>query len=151
MNYLRNADDLMNKYAHNQACIFEQASRDNLPSYSFIKMYMCSKKVTDLDKIELVSDDEIYLPIKNKIKKHGSVLSSNMMHWIGYIYRSLSYLYDVSSRTLFYEVPPKYLVSIYPLYHSLDPVKAASKIYEEKLKTDKTNIDYIVNLMKQIY
>ena len=151
MSYLRKSDDLMSKMAHNQAYIFEQSSFDGLPSYAFIKMYMCSPETAKLDKLISASDDEIYIPIKAKITKRGTILSSDIMHWIGYIYRSLSYLYNISSRVLFRKVPPKYLVSVYPLYHSQDPAKAASWIYESKLNNKQTSIDQILALMRKIY
>ena len=151
MNYSRSADDLMSKMAHNQACIFEQASLDNLPSYSFVKMYMCSKQTNKLDKLIQVSDDDIYIPIKNRVKRRGIILPSYIMHWIGYIYRCLSYLYNISSRILFKNVPLKYLVSVYPLYHSQDPVKAALWIIEERFENNDSNIEKAIKLMKQIY
>ena len=151
MSSTRNADDLMAKMAHNQAHLFQQASSDDLPSYSFIKMFLCSRQTEELDKLILVSDDEIYVPIKARIKKRGVVLPENTMHWIGYMYRCLSYLYDVSSRSLLRLVPPKYLVSVYPSYHALDPRKAAARIKEERFKDGQSNLERTLSLMKKLY
>lgn len=151
MSYLRKSDDYMHKMAHNQAWIFEKSSFDKLPSFSFIKMYMCSEKVEKLDKLVLVSDEEIYIPIKTKIKRKGTIVSSSVMHWIGYIYRCISYLYDVSSRVLYKKVTPKYLISIYPLWHSQDPAKVALNIYEEKIDDHTSDMERALKLMKKIY
>lgn len=150
MNYSRKPDDLVARMAHNQAWIFEKASRDGLPSYSFIKMYMCSPLVDELDRLILVPDDEICYPIYQTIKRKGTVVDPNVMHWIGYVYRYLAYLYGVSSRVLFHEVQPKYLYEVYEPYHSLDIVKAAEKIYEEKLYSPETNTERALRILRSI-
>ena len=151
MNYSRDDKELMERLAHKQAYIFKRASNDKLPAYSFIKMYMCSEKVGKLDKLILVDDDEIYIPIKLRIKRRGRTITPIIMHWIGYIYRCLSYLYNVQSRILYRKVPPKYLLSVYHLYHSQDPIKASQWIYKAKLQNKQTDLERALSLMKQIY
>ena len=130
MNYSRNPDDYMHKLAHIQAYIFEKSSIDGVPSYYFIKNYMYSELVTNYDQLILLPEEEIYLPIKMITKKYGKSYDSNIMHWVGYIYRVISYLYDIRSSELFKKISPKYLISIYPLYHSQDAVKAATWLHD---------------------
>ena len=150
MNYLREPDDLCARMAHNQAWIFQRASREGLPSYSFAKMYLCSEKVADLDRLILVSSEEIYIPIKEKIKRKGKVEDPSFMHWAGYVYRYLGYLYGVSSRVLFYKVPLRYLRHVYGPYHSLDIVKATNWIYKERLFTPESNLERAVAILREI-
>lgn len=152
MNYLRNPDDLMHKLAHKQAYLFAKSTEDKLPSYFFIKLFMHGYQTNRLDHLENVSDEELIFPVYFLISKNrGSIFDKNMIHWMGYIYRIISYLYDISSVLVFNKVPPKYLMKVYPLYHSLDPVKAATKIYEEKIEEKDNNEKRLIKLMKEIY
>ena len=152
MNYSREPDELMHKYAHKQAYLFAQSTDDHLPSYFFIKLFMHGYHTKRFDKLENVSDDELVFTTYFLISKNrGKIFDKNVMHWIGYIYRVIAYIYDIPSSHIFNKVPPKYMVKVYPLFHSLDPVKAASKIYEDKIKEKESKEERLMNLMRKVY
>ena len=76
----------------------------------------------------------------------------DVMHWIGYIYRYWSYVYEISSYNLYKMIKPSELRDVYPGYHTMDPLAAIQRLMEDKeLKPYGTyTLDEAVELMKQV-
>ena len=65
--------------------------------------------------------------------KYGSIkYTHNEIHWIGYVYRYLSYTYDLSSVQVYKIIKPKELRGLYLPYHTMDPAQAIERILEAK-------------------
>ena len=137
MKFLREKDDNYSTLCSLQARIFEKASENNLPSFFFIQTFMNSSDAEQLDNLLFLlsgsSSSEIYTNIAKKLPKikKPTIYDSNVMHWIGFFYRATSYLLNISSKELFKNIPPRYLNSVYPLYHSLDLKQAIQIIFDD--------------------
>lgn len=92
----------------------------------FDKSYLTSSN-NDEDIIFLLND--IYQE-SNKVE----VYSKNKMYWIGNIYGALSYLYDLSPKTIYKMFPAKEIRKYYFIYHTFDIEEASERMME--------NIDY---------
>ncbi|MDD7282012.1 MAG: antitoxin, partial [Erysipelotrichaceae bacterium] len=58
--------------------------------------------------------------------------SVNEMYWIGYIYRYLSYVYQIDSKNAYKIIKGTELRHLFFAYHSLDPMNAIDRILEAK-------------------
>ena len=159
MKFFREKNDEIYHCASMQARIFEKSSVDGLNTYDFIRAFIHSDECFQLDIVSFdnagLSEREIYSSIKNKIsniKKKTAVYSPQVMHWIGFFYRYANYLTMIPSPRLYKAIPPKYLVSVYPTYHSLEISKAVSKVCDDKsefLLTPEENFKHILSSPKE--
>ncbi|MDD7227742.1 MAG: antitoxin, partial [Firmicutes bacterium] len=66
--------------------------------------------------------------------------SVNEMYWIGYIYRYLSYVYQIDSKNAYKIIKGTELRHLFFAYHSLAPMNAIDRILEAKsIVLDKDN------------
>lgn len=135
MKFLRKKDEDGSRLASMQARIFERSANDDIASYFFIQQFMNSEETILLDNLNYflsgLSEWEIYIHTKSAVKRSdGQIYSSDAMHWIGFFYRYASYLTGMTSKELFKRIHPKFLYQAYPLYHSLDIVKAVQRVFE---------------------
>ena len=154
MNSLRKMDKLCHDLSLMQAKIFEKSIEKGIPSYFFIKSFLLSDQARDLDLLNLetpgLTEAEIINDIKQNIKtRRGLLLSYPIMHFLGYFYRSASYLYQVSSRFLFENIPVKSLIRSYDYLHSLpieEAIKDVFEIHKIQIKTkEELFIDFYRN------
>ena len=54
------------------------------------------------------------------------------MYWIGYIYRYLSYVYQIDSKNAYKIIKGTEFRHLFFAYHSLDPMNAIDRILEAK-------------------
>ena len=108
----------------------------NFSSLTFIRRFMTSKEkdcyfnlmylVTSCNKEDIIIElNEKYAPSKNK-----KLLSADQMYWICYIYGALSYLYELSSRSVYQLFPAQEIVKYYNIYHTFDIEEAAERMME---------------------
>jgi len=57
------------------------------------------------------------------------------MYWVGYMYRTISFLYNLSSKQVYRLFPAKEIVNCYQIYNSVDIMQAAKRMMD--------NIGYI--------
>lgn len=153
MKFLRKKDDVGYMLASMQARIFERSAKEGLPSYFFIQSFVNSFDAYQLDSLGFLlsnsSEIEVYINTKKHTKrKKGLVYPEVIMHWIGFFYRYASYLTNISSKELFKKITPKYLSSVYPLYHSVDIVKAIEMVFEDVDFEKTTPSERFLNLYK---
>ena len=143
MKYSRKMDERCHSLSIMQGRLFERSVEFHIPSYFFIKSFMLSEEAMALDDLDLekagITEVEIFNSIKSKIDiTRGCLLPYQLMRFIGYFYRSASYLYDVSSKYLYQHIPVKSLISSYDSLHSL-PIEEAINdmlsIHKVDLKT----------------
>lgn len=155
MNFLRKMDDLGHSLASSQARMFERSVEDGIPSYFFIKSFMASYECSMLDELNLesagINEVEIYDVVSKKVKiRRGEILSYPIMHFIGYFYRSASYLLDVSSKYLLENISPKILMSNYLTIHSLPIEEAVKEIFSICNIEIKSKEDIFFDIYKSI-
>jgi hypothetical protein len=118
-----------------QANLFERSVEKGIPSYFFIKSFLLSDDARHIDELNLevsgLSEIEIFSLISANIKsKRGNLLPYPIMRFLGYFYRSAAYLYDVTSKFLYENVPVKVVVSSYDYLHSLPIEEAIKDVFE---------------------
>lgn len=95
----------------------------------FDKSYLSSSNNEEEVILEL---NDLYEPSHNKI-----LYGEKEMYWIGYIYGAISFLYQLSPKTVYALFPSKEIISYYPIYHTFDVEEASERMmenigYEEK-------------------
>ncbi|MCR5079565.1 MAG: hypothetical protein K6B65_06605 [Bacilli bacterium] len=154
MKFSRDNDERCYALCKMQASIFDHAYKDFVPSYYFIKVYMNSIEASKLDDLSVfltgMSQESIYASIKSKIKKKsGTLYSAEEIHWIGYIYRCASYMWDKESKWLFKHIAPSYLRGVYYPYHSLDVKKALQLIWDDRIGEEETGHERIMRILRE--
>lgn len=153
MKFLRKKDEIGYMLASMQARIFERSAKEGIPSYFFIQTLANSFDAYQLDDLSFLlsgsSEIEVYMNTKMHTKrKNGLVYPEPVMHWMGFFYRYASYLTNISSKQLFKKISPKYLSGVYPLYHSVDIVKAVEMVFEDVDFDKMTPAQRFLNLYK---
>ena len=135
-----------------QGKIFEESlEKVETSSLIFIRRFMFSnltKKFDDFSFLTIAFDiDDVFKEIEEEygVSSYGKTkYSKNEMFWIGYIYRALSIIYNLSSKQVFNLFNAKEIVKYYNIYHTYDVKKACEKMME--------NINYIKeDINKKVY
>lgn len=156
MKFIKNEDEKCFSLSQMQAGIFERAAKDQISSYFFIKVYMHSDEVNKLDDESIfytgLSRESIYLPILRKMKKtSGEAYPIEIMHWIGYFYRTACYLTGKRSKWMFNQISPSYLKDVYYTYHSLDITKAVQLVLDSKIQKEETDHERIMRILRETW
>lgn len=140
-----------------QAALFEK-SLDNtaLSSPAFIKAFMNSALATHVDSPFFFNEDLTAEKILEEINskycnyKTQKKYSAEQMYWMGYLYRYWSFVYELSSKTVFSYIPSTELVGLYEAYHTLDCSAAIERIIEAKNIKRKTAKEKMVEIYGHI-
>lgn len=145
-----------------QGTIFQQSIQDEECSSSiFIRRYMNSSFVCRMDNLGFINESlttkEIYKEINKEYGKtsYGKIkFSGEEMYWIGYIYRYLSYVYQVDSKNAYKIIKGTELRKLYISYHTLDVMNAINRILESKSMFLDKNVSQItkegVNILRKL-
>ncbi len=126
-----------------QAELFSLASNNIACGSSyFARKYFNSSYALEFDNLAILRSSSTNEGYMNEFLDHhyenkGIRYPSDVMHWIGFIYRYWSYTRDVSSKQLYKRYPLSELIKYYNLYHSVDP-----EIVIETIKAEDNDIDY---------
>ena len=123
-----------------QGRIFEESLlKEGCSSSIFIRRFMNSRFVTRMDKLTFINEsttiDEIFKELDDEYGKsnYGKIKFSNEeMYWMGYIYRYLSYVFQIDSKNAYKIIKGTELRQLFYAYHSLDPMNAIERILEAK-------------------
>lgn len=123
-----------------QGRIFEESLlKEECSSSIFIRRFMNSRFVTRMDKLTFINEsttiDEIFKELDDEYGKsnYGKIKFSNEeMYWMGYIYRYLSYVFQIDSKNAYKIIKGTELRQLFYAYHSLDPMNAIERILEAK-------------------
>ena len=141
-----------------QGELFEKSITNVSTSSSiFIRRFMNSEIAKAFDSKDFLNDtisiNGIYKELDAQFgeSKYGSTkFNSEVLFWIGYIYRYFSYTYDLSSKQVYKIIKPNELNEIYYVYHTFDCANAIERILEEKgicFDEDKLN-DKLLSLIR---
>lgn len=150
--------DEMTKICEIQASYFASSVNDfTCGSKLFVFRFMNSKLAKLLDNPDYLS---LFTPTSYKeilIKeypglnqKYGYKIDEPVMHWIGYIYRAISLLLNISSKQLFKKLPFPDMVFLYKVHHTYGVEYCVSRIDREYQLT-KENKSKEKELVKRIY
>ena len=147
-------DNLCHSLSLMQANIFEKSVEKGVPSYFFIKSFLLSPLAREIDELNLgyagLTEIEIFSSVEKSVKsRRGKLLPYPVMRFLGYFYRSASYLYDLSSKYLYENVPIKVLVSNFDTLHSLPIEEAIKDIFEILNIAPLTKEELFIKLYRQ--
>lgn len=117
--------------------VFEKSvDLSNQSSPLFIRRFMTyegAKPFFDKSYLALSCNEEdiifelngVYQPALNR-----RLYSKEQMHWIGYAYGALCFLYDCSPKEVYALFPAKEIVKYHGIYHTFDIEEAAERMME---------------------
>ena len=124
----------------------------------FIRRFMNSNIAKEFDSSSILNDSINELGILKSIEnEYGKTsygkkkYSEDALYWIGYLYRYMSYIYDISSKQAYKIIKEKELNLLFYSYHTLDCKKAIDLILESKnvnLNADNRN-KVLLDLIKK--
>ena len=121
-----------------QGRLFELSSKQGCDSQSFVSTFMDSDIAKELDSIynrmqwagEEYLFEELVSTNREKIIHSDSVISSEIMYWIGYIYRYWHFYKNESSKKIYKQANFKTMKRNYMIFHSMDPELAIDDLIE---------------------
>lgn len=119
---------------HIQARLFENASY--LPGKEFATSFMKSDIARNLDKkynsLQYCGEEYLLEAFMEDVGIHtdGTRYPSEVMFWMGYIYRYWHYLTGESSREIVRQAPPELVKQTYAGLHTIDPSLAVERLKE---------------------
>lgn len=123
-----------------QGRLFELAAKNGYASSVFVPFFMNSGVARCLDSsynpMQWVGEeyllDELVDQSEGKLQKSDNVSSSEVMYWIGYIYRYWHYLKNESSKKIYKQANIKTMERNYLMFHTMDPELAIEDLIEIK-------------------
>ena len=123
-----------------QGAIFENSlKKTNTSSEIFIRRFMLSDIAKQFDSKAYLDGtlikDEVFELIEEEYGESSygrNKYNSEVLYWIGYLYRYFSYTYELTSKQVYRYVKPKELNGLYLAYHTLDCAQAIERILEAK-------------------
>lgn len=121
-----------------QAELFEMSvEKAAYSSLVFIRRFMLSNFVGSLDNKSYLfqsNNPEYVFECLDKEfgeSEYGSQkYSADVMYWVGYVYRTIAFLYNLSSKQVYRLFPAKEIVKCYDIYNSVDITQAAKRMME---------------------
>lgn len=127
-------DHLQLKLCDIQGRLFELSR--GLDSATFIKEFMTSKVAECLDssynKLQWMGEEYLLEELKDEkqLASDGEEYGSEIMYWIGYLYRYWQLLTGESSKKIYWQAPAKTMRRNYMMFHTLDPEVAIEDLKE---------------------
>ena len=138
--------------AEDQANLFvESLHRYTGSSSIFIKRFMYSKEVANVDRDNVFDSAKILSELEKKSLSYGTTkYEEDIIYWIGYIYRYFAYVYEIPSKRIYQIVNADEMRKLYKAYHTMDPKFAIDRLLEAKnIKLDKSP-EYQYQLYKRV-
>ena len=125
-----------------QGKLFELSAKRGYASEVFIKSYMTSKTAEDMDMefnhVQWAGKEYIMSQLEDecegKLRTGGPVLDTEVLYWIGYIYRYWSLYKNESSKAIYKQAPFKTMQIVYLMYHTMSPELAIERLKESSYK-----------------
>lgn len=121
-----------------QGQLFELSGKLGYDSETFIKTFMLSNVVIDLEKdfhhLQWAGKKYILSRLEeeysNLLSKNGQIYSKEVLYWMGYIYRYWNYYTGESSKDIYKQAPAKTMNAVYLMYHTMSPKMAIDRLNE---------------------
>ena len=148
-------DELCHSLSVSQARIFDRSVKNGISSYFFIKSFMLSNQARELDNLNLegagLTEVDIFDAICEKVSiRRGELLPYEIIHFIGYFYRSASYLCGVTSKYLYKNIPPKFLVNNFKTLHAIAIEDAIEEVFDALHLITKSKNELFIEIYKKI-
>lgn len=131
-------DELQLKLCDIQGRLFELSGEKQLPSASFIKVFMISETAKELDsrynRMQWMGEEylleEIISSAGDTFSGTGEIYQKDILYWIGFLYRYWHYYTGESSAKILRQAPAATMKRNYMMFHTMDPVLAIENLKE---------------------
>lgn len=133
-------DQLSLKLCDIQGRLFELSTKQGYDSEAFVSFFMGSDVAKDLDseynRMQWAGEEYLLEELTSdsscKIPHPGTVISSNVMYWMGYIYRYWYFYKNESSCKIYKQANFRTMKRNYMMFHTMDPELAIDDLIEIK-------------------
>ena len=127
-------DSIQLKLCDIQGRLFENSAA--YASEGFIRAFMNSKVAEHLDspynKLQWMGEEYLLeeLEEEKELSTEGEKYASDVLYWIGYLYRYWACTRGEKSRKIYRQAPAKTMKRNYPAFHTFDPEIAVEDLIE---------------------
>ena len=133
-------DLMQSKLCDIQGRLFELSVKKEYDSEAFVSFFMRSNVARYLDsrynRMQWAGEEylleEVLDKAGDKVTKTGPLYDSEVMYWMGYIYRYWHYYKDESSKKIYQQANAKTMKRNYMMFHTMDPELAIEDLIEIK-------------------
>lgn len=129
-------DSIALKLCDIQGRLFELSARKGYDSAAFVKAFMRSQTAKALDstynRMQWAGEEYLLEEVASEaaLSTKGEVFSSDVLYWMGYLYRYWHYYTGESSAQIYRQAPVKTMKRNYLMFHTMDPVLAIEDLKE---------------------
>ena len=131
-------NELQLKLCDIQGRLFELSGKAQIPSSAFIYAFMRSNTAKSLDssynRMQWMGEEYLLEEIKDEagdsISRSGEVFGTEVLYWIGYIYRYWHFYTGEDSAKIIRQAPVSVMKRNYMMFHTMDPVVAIEDLKE---------------------
>lgn len=131
-------DGLQLKLCDIQGRLFELSAEKKYGSAAFVKAFMASDTAKALDsdynRMQWAGEEylleEIMSAASGSLISGGEIYSTDILYWIGYIYRYWHYYSGEDSAKIYKQAPVETMKRNYMIFHTMDPVLAIEDLKE---------------------
>ncbi len=131
-------DELQLKLCDIQGRLFELSAEKKYSSAAFIKAFMTSDTAKALDseynRMQWAGEEylleEVVSAAGNSLTADGEIYDTDILYWIGYIYRYWHYYSGEDSAKIYKQAPALTMKRNYMIFHTMDPVLAIEDLKE---------------------
>ena len=131
-------DELQLKLCDIQGRLFELSAEKKYNSAAFAKAFMTSDTAKALDseynRMQWAGEEylleEIVSAADDSLTTDGEIYDTDILYWIGYIYRYWHYYSGEDSAKIYKQAPALTMKRNYMIFHTMDPVLAIEDLKE---------------------
>lgn len=131
-------DELQLKLCDIQGRLFELSAEKEYSSAAFAKEFMTSDTAKALDseynRMQWAGEEylleEITSSAGDLLTADGEIYDTDILYWIGYIYRYWHYYSGEDSAKIYKQAPVETMKRNYMIFHTMDPVLAIEDLKE---------------------
>lgn len=131
-------DELQLKLCDIQGRLFELSAEKKYNSAVFVKAFMTSNTAKALDseynRMQWAGEEylleEVASAAGNSLTADGEIYDTDILYWIGYIYRYWHYYSGDDSAKIYKQAPVETMKRNYMIFHTMDPVLAIEDLKE---------------------
>ena len=131
-------NELQLKLCDIQGRLFELSAEKKYSSAAFIKAFMTSNTAKALDseynRMQWAGEEylleEVVSAAGDLLTADGEIYDTDILYWIGYIYRYWHYYSGEDSAKIYKQAPVETMKRNYMIFHTMDPVLAIEDLKE---------------------
>ena len=131
-------DELQLKLCDIQGRLFELSAEKKYSSAAFVKAFMTSDTAKALDseynRMQWAGEEylleEVASAAGDSLTTDGELYDTDILYWIGYIYRYWHYYSGEDSARIYKQAPAETMIRNYMIFHTMDPVLAIEDLKE---------------------